>query len=116
MIVLTKQNYYYLFYFISFCCRNILECSYNEISALLIDNGVAWVGTRNGFIILLDTSAIEEGKQEMAIRAMQYCGDGRVKSITSLKTSESSTLKVQCTLTLYGEMRIIDYLLGGEKS
>ncbi len=75
--------------------RNILECSYNEISALLIDGGVVWTGTKNGYIALLDASAIEEGKQGQALRAIQYCGEGRIKTITSLNTAASSSMKVR---------------------
>ncbi len=71
-----------------------MDCGYNEISALLIDSGAVWIGTKNGYILLLDASSIEEGEQEKALRAIQYCGDGRVKSIASLNSGNSSNLKV----------------------
>ena len=55
-----------------------------------------WMGTRSGYLFLLDASAIEKQEQEMAIKGFQYCGDGRVKGITpfpsSLKVSETQSL------------------------
>lgn len=75
-----------------------MEQDYNEVSALLVDGGVVWVGTRNGFLMLLDASAIERGEHEGALRALQYCGDGRIKSLASLKNKDSSSLRVSKTV------------------
>ena len=54
------------------------------------------MGTRNGFIMLLDAAAIAGQDQEEALKAMQYCGEGRVKSIVSLspRASNAASLKV----------------------
>lgn len=40
-----------------------------------------WVGTRSGYILLLDGTVLENCKQEAALRGIQYCGEGRVRSI-----------------------------------
>ena len=46
-----------------------------------------WMGTRSGYLFLLDASAIENQEQETAIKGFQYCGDGHVKGITPFPSS-----------------------------
>lgn len=60
-------------------------------------NGV-WLGTRNGFIFLLDAAAVLEGR-EVAHLGLQHCGNGRVKNIVPLVSSKqaSAKLEVECT-------------------
>lgn len=54
------------------------------------------MGTRSGYILLLDAAAITNHEQEKALRGMQYCGDGRIKGIAPFPL----TLKVQSCFIL----------------
>lgn len=65
---------------------NIIRASHEDISALLIQGGAIWLGTRNGHILLLDSSTIEKQNQNDCLRGLQHCGDGRVKSIVPVGT------------------------------
>lgn len=67
--------------------RNILKGEFNEITALVVRGHAVWLGTRSGYLFLLDASAIENQEQESAIKGFQYCGEGRVKGITPFPSS-----------------------------
>ncbi|XP_003391989.2 PREDICTED: uncharacterized protein LOC100636182 [Amphimedon queenslandica] len=84
----------------SFNVRNILKGEFNEITALVVRGHAVWLGTRSGYLFLLDASAIENQEQETAIKGFQYCGDGRVKGITPFPSS----LKVLCSIEYSDEV------------
>ena len=98
-IVLNCLNTISLFIIVFY--RNILNGEYSEISALTVEGGTVWMGTRNGFIMLLDAAAIAGQDQEEALKAMQYCGEGRVKSIVSLSPRGSNAASLKVSLILF---------------
>ena len=62
-----------------------------------------WVGTRSGYLILLDAAAVEE-KKEVCHLGLQHCGEGKVKNIIPIVSSRklSANLEVyNCILSLH---------------
>ena len=75
-------------------CSNVLRGEQDDITALALQGGAVWVGTRNGYILVLDSAALDEGRGEPLL-GLQYCGEGRVKSIVSLVPKKGVTAKLQ---------------------
>ena len=63
------------------------------VTALAVQGGVVWLGTRNGFIFVLDSSAMDEGKDPLL--GLQYCGEGKVKSVVPIVPKRRITAKLQ---------------------
>ena len=73
-------------------CSNILH-NEDVVTALAVQGGVVWLGTRCGFIFVLDGSAMEEGKDPLL--GLQYCGEGKVKSVVPIVPKRRVTAKLQ---------------------
>ena len=67
-----------------FLCRNVLKGDFNDISSLIVHGNAVWIGTRSGYILLIDAPSLISHKQERSLFGMQHCGEGRVKSIVPL--------------------------------
>lgn len=59
-------------------CSNVLEGE-DDITALALQSHAVWLGTRSGYVMLLDANVLTEGGD--ALLGLQFCGEGRVKSI-----------------------------------
>lgn len=70
----------------------------DEISVLRVHGRGLWVGTRTGFILLLDRDKVERG--EPPLLGLQKCGEGRVSDICPLFADKQLTarLRVMCSL------------------
>ena len=53
-----------------------------------------WLGTRSGFLILLDAAAVEE-KRETCRLGLQHCGEGKVKNIIPIASSKKLSAKLE---------------------
>ena len=65
----------------------------DDITSLAVQGGAVWLGTRNGYIFLLDGSAMEDRSEPLL--GLQFCGNGRVKSIVPLVPKKGVTAKLQ---------------------
>ena len=57
-----------------------------------------WLGTRNGYLFLLDAAAVEEGR-EVCHLGLQHCGEGKVRNIVPLVTSGHVSAKLEVRLS-----------------
>ncbi len=70
------------------CRRVIKEQSDCDITSMLLQGGGLWLGTRNGYLLLLDIYSLLEGKEDTLL-GIQHCGQGKVKCIVALGTASS---------------------------
>ena len=77
---------------------NVLHDNQVDITALAIQGGAVWLGTRSGYIFVLDAAVMEAGEDPLL--GLQYCGEGRVKCIIPLTPWKGVTpqLQVCCIL------------------
>ena len=70
----------------------------DEISVLRVQGRALWVGTRAGFILILDREKVEKG--EPPLLGLQKCGEGRVSDICPLSADMQHTarMRVMCSL------------------
>ena len=70
----------------------------DEISVLRVQGRALWVGTRAGFILILDREKVEKG--EPPLLGLQKCGEGRVSDICPLSDDMQHTarMRVMCSL------------------
>ena len=75
----------------------------DEISVLRVHGRALWVGTRAGFILILDREKVERG--EAPLLGLQWCGEGRVSDICPLFADSQyiSRMRVMCSLEHYSE-------------
>lgn len=71
----------------------IINDSDSDITALAVKGGALWLGTRNGFLFILDSYLMEERKGPLL--GMQYCGQGKIKCIVPLTPLPNATSKLQ---------------------
>lgn len=64
-----------------------------DITALAVQGGAIWLGTRNGYLFILDSYLMEQGKAPLL--GLQQCGPGKVKCIVPLKPLANATSKLQ---------------------
>ena len=69
-----------------------------------VQGRVLWVGSRTGYILVLDIQKVGSG--EPPLLGIQYCGEGRIKDICPLYSSHSFTarLRAVCSLEHYNEI------------
>ena len=69
-----------------------------------VQGRVLWVGSRTGYILVLDIQKVGSG--ESPLLGIQYCGEGRIKDICPLHNSHSFTarLRAVCSLEHYNEI------------
>ncbi|CAI8010339.1 Leucine-rich repeat serine/threonine-protein kinase 1, partial [Geodia barretti] len=77
----------------------------DDITAMSLQGRAVWLGTRNGYLILLDAAAVEE-KRETCHLGLQHCGDGKIKNIIPIVSSKkiSANLEVFCSLEFPDEV------------
>lgn len=71
-----------------FCLISIIiRSGHEDISALAVQRGAIWLGTRTGHLLLLDGALFEQHQD--CLRGHQFCGEGRVKSIVPIGPKSS---------------------------
>ena len=76
--------------------RNVLAGEDHDITALMTHGAALWLGTRTGYILLLDPSALVDGQNPLL--GLQYCGKGKVKFIRPLVSPNKPTSKLEVTM------------------
>ena len=87
--------------FYSILFNEILQLSYStaydqercDITALAVQGGVVWLGTRNGYVLLLDAAVMEVGGDPLL--GLQYCAEGKVRCIIPLSPHKGITKSLQ---------------------
>ena len=69
----------------------------SDITSLLMEGGALWLGTRDGYLLLLDLYSMLEGREPLL--GLQYCGFGKVKCIAAIGSASSSKLQVSAMWT-----------------
>lgn len=64
-----------------------------DITALAVKGGAIWLGTRNGYLLILDTYLMTEGRDPLL--GLQQCGSGKVKCIVPVTPLSNTTSKFQ---------------------
>ena len=91
--------------------RNVLAGEDHDITALMAHGAALWLGTRTGYILLLDPSALVDGQNPLL--GLQYCGKGKVKFIRPLVSPNKPTSKLEVTMagcTVGVVLKILDQL------
>lgn len=65
----------------------IRDSSDSDITSMLVQGGALWLGTRDGYILFLDSYTMMDGKEPLL--GLQQCGHGKVKCIVPLARSGS---------------------------
>lgn len=73
---------------------DVIPGNTDDITALALQGKVVWLGTRGGYIILLDSAALTEGREVVHL-GLQHCGEGRVKNIVPLVSSKHLSDKLE---------------------
>lgn len=81
-------------------CRNVLVSDEPDITALALHGGTVWLGSRNGYIFLLDASKMAS-KNGDPLLGLQSCGEGKVKAIIPLKPWKGVTSKLEVAECLH---------------
>lgn len=76
-------------------CSEVVHSSDPDITSLAVKNRALWLGTRNGYLLILDSYLMEEGKDPLL--GLQHCGSGKVKCIVPLNPLPSASSKLQVT-------------------
>lgn len=82
-------------------CNNTIHCSTaydqerSDITALAVQAGVVWLGTRNGYILILDAAVLEDGGDPLL--GLQFCGEGKVRCIIPLCPQKGLTANLEVT-------------------
>lgn len=71
----------------------------SDITALAVKGGAIWLGTRNGYLLILDTYVMTEGKDPLL--GMQQCGSGKVKCIVPITPLTTSRFQVRHMCHMY---------------
>ena len=66
------------------------------ITAMSLHGKGVWLGTRNGYLFLLDSAAVEEGRDSCHL-GLQHCGEGKIKNIVPLVSSRHISAKLEVT-------------------
>lgn len=74
-------------------CSGVVQEEDADITALAVKGGSLWLGTRNGYLLTLDSYVMEEGKDPLL--GLQHCGQGRVKCIIPLTPLPNASSKLQ---------------------
>jgi len=76
----------------------IRESKDSDITSLLMEGGALWLGTRDGYLLLLDLYSMLEGHEPLL--GLQYCGSGKVKCVAAISSPSSSKLQARLTFSL----------------
>lgn len=79
----------------------------SDITALAIKGGAIWLGTRSGYLLILDTFLMTEGKDPLL--GLQQCGRGKVKCIVPI-TNATSKFQVCALHVLFHQSFIHTYI------
>ena len=75
---------------------NVMGYEQDHITALAIQGGALWLGTRAGNIFILDQAKMAAGQEPLL--GLQYCGDGKVKCIVPIMPWRGAVSRLQvCT-------------------
>ena len=74
--------------------RSVLLVNDDDITAMSLQGRAVWLGTRNGYLILLDAAAVEE-KRETCHLGLQHCGDGKIKNIVPIVSSKKISANLE---------------------
>ncbi len=80
------------------CGREVICGSDTDITALAVRGRAIWLGTRNGYLLILDSYLMQDGKDPLL--GLQLCGLGRVKGIVPITPLSSTTSKFQASRSL----------------
>lgn len=72
-----------------------------DITALAVRGGAIWLGTRSGYLLVLDSSLMEEGRAPLL--GLQQCGTGKVKCIVPI-VNATAKVQVLCSLEFPDEV------------
>ena len=72
---------------------NVLHGDQDDITALAIQGGAVWLGTRSGYVFVLDAAMMDAAGEPLM--GLQYCGEGKVKSIVPLTPWKGVTPRLQ---------------------
>ncbi|KAL5460194.1 hypothetical protein EMCRGX_G033622 [Ephydatia muelleri] len=96
----------------SYNVRNVLAGEDHDITALMTHGAALWLGTRTGYILLLDPSALVDGQNPLL--GLQYCGKGKVKFIRPLVSPNKPTSKLEVVCSVEYEDEVSGVLLAWE--
>ena len=91
--------------FLVFSCSTAYDQERCDVTALAVQGGVVWLGTRNGYVLLLDAAVMEEGGDPLL--GLQYCGEGKVRCIIPLSPQKGITTSLQVRTSLYEMVTIV---------
>ena len=74
-------------------CRGVVHGGDADITSMAVSGGAIWLGTRNGYLIILDGYLMVEGKDPLL--GLQRCGAGKVKCIVPLVPLTNAISKLQ---------------------
>ena len=69
----------------------------DDITAMALHGRGVWLGTRSGYILLLDAGAVQE-RREACHLGLQHCGEGRVKNIVPLVNTKKLSAKMEVNI------------------
>ena len=73
---------------------DVVGGSDSDITALAVKGGAIWLGTRNGYLLILDTYMMTNGGSDPLL-GMQQCGSGKVKCIIPITPLPNTTSRFQ---------------------
>lgn len=79
--------------FFSAVCSDVVRGGDADITSMAVCGGAIWLGTRNGYLLILDGYLMVEGKDPLL--GLQRCGTGKVKCIVPLVPPKNATSKLQ---------------------
>ena len=77
---------------------DVLRSTDADITALAVKGGALWLGTRNGYLLILDSYLMEDDKYPLL--GLQQCGQGKVKCIVPLTPLPTASSKLQVISTV----------------
>ena len=80
-------------YHMGVTCREVVHGADTDITAMTMRGGALWLGTRNGYLLILDSYLMEEKGDPLL--GLQQCGQGKVKCIVPLTPQPNATSKLQ---------------------
>lgn len=78
---------------------DILGNTEDDITAMTLQGRGVWLGTRNGYLFLLDATAVQE-ERTICHLGLQHCGEGRIKNIVPLTNTKHISSKMQVIMFL----------------
>ena len=73
--------------------RSVIHTGDADITSLAVSGGAIWLGTRNGYLVVLDSYLMLEGKDPLL--GLQHCGSGKVKCVVPLVPLQNAISKLQ---------------------